>query len=167
MENVELIKRRALIECGNKEFSQRRQCELLGVWRSGLYYESRKPSEEDLQLMRAIDKQYLKTPFYGRRRMTITMKKQGFFVGQKRVRTAMQLMGLEAIYPKPNLSAGNKAHKKYPYLMRNLTVDHPDQAWAADITYIPLHGGFGYLFAIIDWFSRYVVEWELSNLFRC
>ena len=164
MENVELIKRRALIECGNKEFSQRRQCELLGVWRSGLYYEPRKPSEEDLQLMRAIDKQYLKTPFYGRRRMTITMKKQGFFVGQKRIRTAMQFMGLEAIYPKPNLSAGNIAHKKYPYLMRNLTVDHPDQAWAADITYIPLHGGFGYLFAIIDWFSRYVVEWELSNL---
>ena len=164
MDNVELIKRRALIERGNIELSQRRQCELLGVCRSGLYYEPRKPSEEDLQLMGAIDKQYLKTPFYGRRRMTIAMKRQGFFVGQKRVRTAMQLMGLEAIYPKPNLSAGNKEHKKYPYLMRNLVVDHPDQAWAGDITYIPLHGGFGYLFAIIDWFSRYIVEWELSNL---
>jgi len=164
MENVELTKRRALIERDNIEFSKRRQCELLRVWRSGLYYEPRKPSEEDLQFMRAIDEQYLRTPFYGKRRMTIAMKKQGFFVGQKRVRTAMQLMGLEAIYPKPNLSAGNKAHKKYPYLMRNLIVDHPNQAWAADITYIPLHGGFGYLFAIIDWFSRYVIEWELSNL---
>jgi len=92
------------------------------------------------------------------------MLKQGFFVGQKKVRSTMQFMGLEAIYPKPNLSAPNKDHKKYPYLMRNLVVDQPNQAWAADITYIPLHSGFGYLFAIIDWFSRYVIEWELSNL---
>ena len=121
MGNVDLIKRRSIIESGNVDFSQRRQCELLGICRSGLYYEPRKPSEEDLQLMRAIDEQYLKTPFYGRRRMTIAMKRQGFFVGQKRVRTAMQFMGLEAIYPKPNLSAGNKEHKKYPYLMKNLS----------------------------------------------
>ena len=96
--------------------------------------------------------------------MAIEMKKRGFFVGQKRVRTAMQLMGLEAIYPKPNLSLGDKEHKKFPYLLRDLIVDHPNQAWAADITYIPLVAGFGYLFAIIDWFSRYVIEWELSNL---
>lgn len=95
--------------------------------------------------------------------MTIAMQCQGFLVGQKRVRTAMRLMGLEAIYPKPNLSASNNGHKKYPYLMRDLVVDHSDQAWAADITYIPLTAGFGYLFAIIDWFSRYVIEWELSN----
>jgi len=114
--------------------------------------------------MRAIDEQYLKTPFYGRRRITIAMQEQGFFIGQKRVRTVMQLMGLEAIYPKPNLSVSNKDHKKYPYLMRDLVVDHPDQAWAADITYIPMPCGFGYLFAIIDWFSRYVIEWELSNM---
>lgn len=96
--------------------------------------------------------------------MTVAMQSQGFFAGQKRVKTAMQFMGLEVIYPKPNLSAGNKEHKKYPYLMKNLTVKHPDQAWAADITYIPLRCGFGYLFAIIDWFSRYVIDWELSNL---
>jgi putative transposase len=114
--------------------------------------------------MRAIDEQYLETPFYGRRRMTIAMRGRGFLVGQKRVRSAMQLMGLEAIYPKPNLSAPNKEHKKFPYLLRNLIVDHPDQAWAGDITYIPLITGFGYLFAIIDWFSRYVIEWELSSL---
>lgn len=95
--------------------------------------------------------------------MTIAMRNRGFLVGQKRVRTAMQTMGLEAIYPKPNLSAANREHKKFPYLLRNLVVDHPDQAWAADITYIPLTAGFGYLFAIIDWFSRYVIEWELSN----
>ena len=96
--------------------------------------------------------------------MTIAMKMQGFFVGQTRIRTAMQLMGLEAIYPKPNLSVANKEHKKFPYLLKNLVVDHPDHAWAADITYIPMPTGFGYLFAIIDWFSRYVIEWELSNL---
>lgn len=115
-------------------------------------------------LMRAIDEEYLLHPYYGRRRMTIAMRAQGFFVGQKRVRTAMQVMGLEAIYPKPNLSAVNREHKKFPYLLRGLVVDHPNQAWAGDITYIPLIAGFGYLFAIIDWFSRYVIAWELSNL---
>jgi putative transposase len=114
--------------------------------------------------MLAIDMEYLKHPYYGRRRMTIAVRSQGFFVGQKRIRTAMQLMGLEAIYPKRNLSAANSQHKKFPYLLRDLLVDRPDQAWAGDITYIPLAGGFGYLFAIIDWFSRYVIEWELSNL---
>ncbi len=96
--------------------------------------------------------------------MVVEMRKLGFSVGQKRIRTAMQVMGIEAIYPKPNLSVANKQHKKFPYLLRGLVVDRSDQAWAADITYIPLIKGFGYLFAIIDWFSRYVVEWELSNL---
>ena len=114
--------------------------------------------------MLAIDKQYLQTPFYGRRRMTVAMRDEGFFVGQKKVRTAMQTMGLEAIYPKPNLSKPDQAHKKYPYLMRDLRVVHPDQAWAADITYIPLPHGFAYLLAIMDWFSRYVIAWDLSNL---
>jgi putative transposase len=129
-----------------------------------LYYEPSKPTEEELLLMRAIDEEYLEHPYYGRRRMTIAMKLQGFFVGQTQVRTAMKVMGLEAIYPKPNLSAANREHKKFPYLLRDLVVDHPDHAWAADITYVPLPTGFGYLFAIIDWFSRYVIEWELSNL---
>lgn len=96
--------------------------------------------------------------------MTVAMRDQGFDVGPKKVRSTMKIMGLEAIYPKPNLSMSNKEHKKYPYLLRDVDVDHPDQAWAADITYIPLVLGFGYLFAIIDWFSRYVIEWELSNL---
>lgn len=114
--------------------------------------------------MRAIDEQYLKTPFYGKRRMAIAMQSQGFKVGHKGIRTLMIQMGLEAIYPKPNLSAPNKGHKKYPYLMRDVRVTHPNQAWAADITYIPLVDGFGYLVAIIDWHSRYVIEWELSNL---
>lgn len=95
--------------------------------------------------------------------MAIAMQKQGFIAGQTVVRTAMRMMGLEAIYPKPNLSLGNKTHKKFPYLLRDLIIDHPNQAWAANITYIPLPTGFGYFFAIIDWFSRYVIEWELSN----
>ena len=128
-----------------------------------MYYIAEEPSEEEIGLMRAIDEQYLETPYYGRRRMTIEMRKKGFSVGEKKVRKAMQNMGLEAIYPKPNLSKSNKEHKKYPYLMRNMIVNKPNQAWAADITYIPLPMGFGYLFAIMDWYSRYVIEWELSN----
>lgn len=114
--------------------------------------------------MRAIDEEYLQHPYYGRRRMTIAMRARGFLVGQTRIRTAMQKMGLEAIYPKPNLSVANKEHKKFPYLLRGLVINRPDQAWAGDITYVPLITGFGYLFAIIDWFSRYVIAWELSNL---
>ena len=137
---------------------------MLGIDRSGLYYEPKRPNEEMLLLMRAIDEEYLEHPYYGRRRMTVEMRKKGFLVGQKRIRTAMRAMGLEAVYPKPNLSAPNREHKKFPYLLRGVIVDRPDQAWAADITYIPLNIGFGYLFAIIDWFSRYVIEWELSNL---
>lgn len=164
MECIELERRKSLLEPETKIFSQRKQCELLGIARSGLYYRPRDPAPEDLELMKAIDQQYLKTPFYGRRRMTVEMRKQGFFTGEKRVRTAMKLMGLEAIYPKPNLSKSHSEHKKYPYLMKNMKVERADQAWAADITYLPLHRGFGYLFAIIDWYSRYVIEWELSNL---
>jgi putative transposase len=114
--------------------------------------------------MLAIDRQYLQTPFYGRRRMTVAMRNEGFLVGEKKVRTAMRTMSLEVIYPKPNLSKSDQMHKKYPYLMRNLKVCRPDQAWAADITYIPLVQGYGYLFAIIDWFSRCVIDWDLSNL---
>ncbi|CAM0117472.1 Integrase catalytic domain-containing protein [Rhabdochlamydiaceae symbiont of Dictyostelium giganteum] len=114
--------------------------------------------------MRAIDEEYLKHLYCGRRRMAIAMKHQGFNIGQKAVRTAMQMMGLEAIYPKPNLSISSKKFKKFPYLLRNRVIDKPDQTWAADITYIPLLKGFGYLFAIIDWFSRYVIAWELSNV---
>lgn len=162
--DLDLNDRRALIEPSDSILSQRQQCRILSLHRSGLYYKPAEPDKEILRLMRAIDEEYLLHPFYGRRRMTIAMKAQGFDVGPKKVRSAMQTMGLEAIYPKPNLSMPNKEHKKYPYLLRGLQVKRPDQAWAADITYIPLAFGFGYLFAIIDWFSRYVIEWELSNL---
>ena len=161
---LELNEKRALVESKDPNLSQRTQCKLLGINRAGLYYKPRAPDEEMLRLMRAIDEEYLEHPYYGRRRMTIAMKARGFSVGDKKVRTAMQTMGLEAIYPKPNLSMPNREHKKFPYLLKKVVVDRPDLAWAADITYIPLARGFGYLFAIIDWFSRYVIEWELSNL---
>lgn len=156
--------RRSLIEEHDSAFSKRRQCKILSLQRSGLYYQPAVIGEDSLRLMRAIDEEYLLHPFYGRRRMTIAMRKRGFDVGPKKVRAAMRTMGLEAIYPKPNLSTPNKKHKKYPYLLRNLEITRPNKAWAADITYIPMTIGFGYLFAIIDWFSRYVIDWELSNL---
>lgn len=114
--------------------------------------------------MHELDRQYMETPFYGRRRMTLAMKARGFQVGETKVRRAMKLMGLEAIYPKPRLSASHPEHKKYPYLLRGLKISSPDQVWAADITYIPVSKGFGYLFAIMDWYSRYVLDWQLSNL---
>ena len=142
--------RRSLIEEHDSVFSKRRQCKILSLQRSGLYYQPAVIGEDSLRLMRAIDEEYLLHLFYGRRRMTIAMRKRGFDVGPKKIRTAMRTMGLEAIYPKPNLSTPNKKHKKYPYLLRNLEITRPNKAWAADITYIPMGIGFGYLFAIID-----------------
>jgi len=114
--------------------------------------------------MRLIDEQFTATPFYGTRRLCITLREKNYIVNRKKMRRLMQEMGLEAIYPKPNLSLGNKMHKKYPYLLRDYVIDKPGQVWSEDITYIRLEKGFGYLTAIIDWFSRYVVSWRLSNL---
>jgi len=153
-----------MVDAENTSFSKKRQCELLGIHRSGLYYEPVPVPEEDLRLMQALDLQYMETPFYGRRRMVIAMRQQGFEVGQAKIRTAMKIMGLEAIYPKPNLSKSHPEHKKYPYLLKGVIICRPDQVWAADITYIPVSGGFGYLFAIMDWYSRYIIEWQVSNL---
>jgi len=161
---LDLNERRSLIEPSNPHFSTRKQSEMLCLHRSGLYYKPTKVNIEDLRLMRAIDEEYLQRPYYGRRRMTLAMRARGFCVGPKKVRSVMRKMGLEEIYPKRNLSQPNKEHKKYPYLLRELKIDHSDYVWAGDITYIPLIGGFGYLFAIIDWFSRYIIAWELSNL---
>ena len=161
---IDINERKSLLEYNSTIFSQRKQCKLLGICRSGLYYKPTKVEDENVLIMNAIDKEFMNHPYYGRRKMTLAMKKLGFEVGEKKVRSLMQLMGLEAVYPKPSLSKANKEHKKYPYLLRNLTVKYPNQAWAADITYIPMKIGFGYLFAIIDWYSRYVIEWDLSNL---
>lgn len=114
--------------------------------------------------MRLIDEQFTQTPFYGTRRLCAVLQEKGHIVNRKKMRRLMQEMGLEAIYPKPNLSMGNKIHKKYPYLLRGYAINRPGQVWSEDITYIRLEKGFGYLTAIIDWFSRYVLSWRLSNL---
>jgi putative transposase len=143
--------------------SVRTQCDLLGLHRSGLYYEPAGETELNLALMRLIDEQYTRTPFYGSRRLAWWLGTQGHDVNRKRVQRLMRLMGLEALYPKPNLSRRNPAHEVYPYLLRDLVVDHANQVWCADITYIPMNHGFLYLVAIMDWYSRYVLSWVLSN----
>jgi putative transposase len=143
--------------------SLRRQCELLGLSRSSLYYEPAGETSEDLRLMRRIDERYTACPFYGSRRMMVWLIEQGEEVNRKRVQRLMRVMGLEAIYPKPRLSLVGKGHKIYPYLLRGVTVERPDQVWSPDITYVPMSSGFMYLAAVIDWYSRYVIAWKLSN----
>jgi putative transposase len=155
--------KRPLIEAGHSALSVRRQCELLGLNRSSLYYEPASETPEDLRLMRLIDEQYTACPFYGSRRMTAWLTQQGELVNRKRVQRLMRVMGLEAIYPKPRLSAAGKGHRIYPYLLRDVRIQRPDQVWSADITYVPMTSGFMYLAATIDWYSRYVVAWRLSN----
>ena len=142
--------------------SVRRQCELVGLNRSTLYYEPAPETPENLKLMRLIDEQYTRCPFYGSRRITRWLVRQGHEVNRKRVQRLLRAMGSEAIYPKPNLSAG-RGHTVYPYLPRDVAVERVNQVWSADITYVPLPSGFMYLAATIDWFSRYVVAWRLSN----
>ena len=138
------------------------QCRLAGVSRSGLYYTPRGESAENIELMRLLDEQYTRTPFYGVRRMTHWLEQQDHRVNAKRVRRLMRQMGLEAIYPKPRLSTPAPGHRIYPYRLRGLSIDRPNQVWATDITYIRLRQGFIYLVAIMDWFSRYVLAWEVS-----
>jgi putative transposase len=152
-----------LIEADHPELSVRRQCALLGLARSSLYYEPVPESAENLRLMRLIDQEYTAHPFYGSRKMTCWLVQQGEAVNRKRVQRLMRLMGLEAIYPKPKLSAAGRGHRIYPYLLRDVSIERPDQVWSTDITYVPLARGFMYLAAIIDWYSRYVLAWRLSN----
>ncbi len=152
-----------MIEPDYPALSVRRQCELLGLSRSSLYYEPGGEAAEDLRLMRRIDEQYTARPFYGSRRMTIWLNEQGEEVNRKRVRRLMRVMGLEAIYPKPRLSLAGKGHRIYPYLLRGVKVVRRDQVWSTDITYVPMPSGFMYLAAVIDWYSRYVIAWRLSN----
>jgi putative transposase len=151
------------VEPGHPALSVRRQCRLLGLNRSTYYLEPAGESAENLRLMGLIDREYTECPFYGSRRMTAWLredKKEG--VNRKRVRRLMRLMGLEAIHPRPSLSAGPK-HKVYPYLLRDVRVERVDQVWSTDITYVGLPGGFMYLAAVIDWHSRFVLGWRLSN----
>jgi putative transposase len=154
-----------MVERDNVEISVKRQAELLSVNRSSVYRPSKeqRESDENVRIMHRIDEIYMKHPYFGYRRMTWFLRDQGFEINRKRVRRLMQLMGLEAIYPKPNLS--KRLHAKYtrPYLLRNLTIDRPNQVWGIDITYIRMGKGFMYLFNIIDWYSRKVIDYELSN----
>jgi putative transposase len=152
-----------MIESAHTDLSIRRQCQLLGLNRATYYYTPAQESAENLALMRLIDVQYLKTPFYGYPRMTAYLRQQGFPVNPKRIARLMQLMGLQALLPKPRTTLAAPGHKVYPYLLRGLTIERPNQVWSTDITYIPLRHGFMYLVAVIDWYSRYVLSWELSN----
>jgi len=140
-----------------------RQCQLLGLSRAALYYRPVEVSDYELEVMALIDRQYLHTPFYGSRRMTAWLQTQGHLVNRKRVQRLMGLMGLEAIYQRPHTSRPAPEHRTYPYLLRGLVIEHVNQVWAADITYIPMARGFLYLVAVMDWVSRYVLAWRLSN----
>jgi putative transposase len=139
------------------------QCSLLDVSRASVYYRPAPTRAEDLELMALMDRQYLKTPFYGSRRMKAWLLGEGYLVSRSKVRRLMRLMGLEAIYRRPNTSKPAPGHRVYPYLLKGVDVNRVDQVWASDITYIPMAQGFLYLVAIMDWYSRYVVGWKLSN----
>lgn len=140
-----------------------RQCELLDLPRSTFYHVPDPVSDDDLQLMRLIDQCHIDLPFYGSRRVRTWLDDEGFKVNRKRVQRLMRTMGIVAVYPKQNLSRANQSHRVYPYLLRNLTIDRPNQVWATDITYIPMARGFVYLVAVMDWHSRRVLSWRLSN----
>jgi len=152
-----------MIEPANELISVRRQCELIGISRASLYYEPGEESASNLLLMRLLDEQYTRTPFYGVLKMTAWLREQGYQVNEKRVRRLLRLMGLEAIYPKPRLSMVTPGHQIYPYLLRGAKVERVNQVWSSDIRYVRLLGGFVYLVAIIDWYSRYVLSWEVST----
>jgi putative transposase len=149
--------KRECIEPNHRRLSVRRQCELLGMNRSSWYYEAVGESAENLALMRRIDEQYLKKPCYGSRKMA------KMSIGRTRAQRLMRLMGLEAIYPKPHLSQNSKEHRIYPYLLRNVKIVRPDQVWSSDITYVPMPQGWMYLTVVMDWYSRCVLSWKLSN----
>jgi putative transposase len=151
-----------MIEREHEVISIKRQCDLLGLARSTYYYKPVK-NEEDELYKRHIFEEYRKIPFFGYRKITQALQKKGHVINRKRVLRLMREMGIQAIYPKPNLSKAASDHKKYPYLLRGLVIDHPDQVWATDITYIRLNGGFIYLAAIIDLYSRKVLSWKISN----
>ncbi len=155
--------RKAMIGRHHPELSLSRRCRLLSISRSSFYYTPKGESPENLALMRRIDKLFLKYPFYGSRQMVRQLRRDGVRVGRHRVRRLMRLMGLEAIYQAPRTSTPHPTHRVYPYLLKGLAIDRPDQVWCADITYIPVSRGFLYLVAIMDWATRHVLAWRLSN----
>ena len=152
-----------MIDPDHKKLSKSRQCEILDISRSSTYYKSRRRKDLDLKLMRLIDEQYLKTPCWGSRSMRNHLRRLGYKINRKRVQRLMRQMGLEAIYPKPKTSRPHPENKVYPYLLRNMTIDRANHIWTADITYIPMSRGFMYLVAVMDWHSRKVLSWRISN----
>ena len=152
-----------MVDSDESVLSIARQCRLLSINRSSFYYRPKPVKAEDLELMRLIDEQYLKTPTWGSRSMRNHLRRLGYKINRKHVQRLMRLMGLEAIYPKPKTSRPHPAHKIYPYLLKDMTIDQPDQVWAADITYIPMNRGHMYLVAVMDWHSRKVLSFRVSN----
>jgi putative transposase len=157
-----LSERRELIDA-TEELSIRDQCELLGIARSTLYYEGRPETAENLALMRRLDELHLKHPTFGSRRLAALLEAEGAAVNRKRVMRLLQTMGIEAIHPRGHTSQPGEGHRIYPYLLKGLEINGPNQVWCSDITYIPLQEGFMYLVAVMDWWSRYVLAWEISN----
>jgi putative transposase len=153
-----------MVQPGYEGLSVRKQCEVLQLARSSLYYEPAEVSAEEMALMRQIDELYLERPYYGSRRMTVALKMEGHGVNRKHVQRLMRVMGLEGMVPGPHTSRPHPEHTVYPYLLRGLSIDRPDHVWATDITYVPLQWGWAYLVAIIDWYSRAVLAWRLSNV---
>jgi putative transposase len=152
-----------MIDPSEPTVSVMRQCRLLNVSRSGFYYKSKPISAEDLKLMRLIDEHYLNHPCAGSRSMRNHLQRLGYRINRKKIQRLMRLMGIEAVYPKPKTSRPHPQHKVYPYLLRGLSIDRPNQVWAADITYIPMRRGHMYLVAVMDWHSRKVLSWRISN----
>lgn len=152
-----------MVDYDHETLSVRQQCSLLGLNRSSLFYAPVGETKENLEIMRWIDRQYTKTPFYGSRRLVVLLAKRGVVVNRKRIRRLMHTMGLEAIYPKKRIPSGGVERKIYPYLLRDLKITRPNQVWSTDITYIPMAQGFLYLTAVIDWYSRCVLSWRVSN----
>ncbi len=155
--------RKTLLDREHPILSIRSQCSLLGLARSGVYRPARIANDDELAIMRRLDELFLAWPFFGSRRMTAMLRAEGWVINRKRVRRLMRVMGLRALGPKPNTSKPAPGHKIYPYLLRDLVIDRPNQVWCADITYIPMGRGFLYLVAIMDWASRAVLAWRLSN----
>jgi putative transposase len=151
------------VDAADSALSVSQQCELLNLSRSSYYYEPATESTENLALMALIDREYTVHPFRGSRGLTAWLRREGREINRKRVRRLMRLMGLEAVYPKPRVSVGGAGRKVYPYLLRNVPIERVNQVWSTDITYIPMPKGFMYLTAVIDWHSRYVLSWKLSN----
>ena len=163
IEPLSLSERRSLVGSSSGELSIVDKCRIAGISPSSYYYEPRAADAETLGIMSFIDKQYLRTPFYGSPRMTTELRKHGCQVNPKRVACLMKIMGLQALYPKPDTSAISKEHTVYPYLLKGLKITHPNHVWSTDLTYIGMPRGWMYLMAVMDWYSRYVIHWELSN----